>query len=470
MAFKTLLIFSVIVTVTALQSTDKWTEMATNNAHDHDASPEANAFVDSEAASPATPVAPAKRLSYRDTAKIMQRAGKKTTTFGGAKDVDDWNMVTNTVDCNLCACGTHDSKDSAPPCDSGRDRNGILKPTEYGAQTCRLTKYGGDKGGSRMSTERANRRNSDQTTGGAARYDMAKDKINAIHAMHRKINNEQPTSPSNPLGLSLQFVPDRKNGDLPKEAMTCSKFHGIFQPGINRLGKISHGQVMISTRDSQVFISRVWSSQNKNPRGTWWDPTIPDKTMNKNDYALRNVICPEWNPTMDRCGVCPVRSDTLFGIGLGQDGTCCRWGTKDWKCVPKPGTRPSYQLIGNGVQVGIADPRNDIDYERCVPCRCVSPKKENDNILTIEEWDAVAKNKNPQPGCHVRPLPGGGYDTDLKGYADMRRFKDEEDWKNPMTGNNPGDAKKDGSTASDEFYGVYEKAKAQGRGTHGFGL
>ena len=33
---------------------------------------------------------------------------------------------------------------------------------------------------------------------------------------------------------------------------------------------------------------------------------------------------------------------------------------------------------------------SDIDYERCLPCHCFAPKKENDNMLSRAEWTEVA--------------------------------------------------------------------------------
>ena len=86
----------------------------------------------------------------------------------------------------------------------------------------------------------------------------------------------------------------------------------------------------------------------------------------------------------------------------------------------------------------------DIDYERCLPCRCFTPSKEHGRVLSKKEWDAVAKASPPKPGCAVRPLPGTAFDKDLRGYAATAAataaaapFKGEQDWENVMSGNNP---------------------------------
>ena len=68
--------------------------------------------------------------------------------------------------------------------------------------------------------------------------------------------------------------------------------------------------------------------------------------MKKMDYAIRNVICAEWNPLMDRCGVCPIRGGTMFALGVGQDGKC------------KNAQGEEVMLQGDGVQAGIADAKN----------------------------------------------------------------------------------------------------------------
>ena len=165
--------------------------------------------------------------------------------------------VENPQDCNLCKCA-----EEGHQCWSGRDSDGLQVPSPEGAETCVLTPWN-PLGGSRVSTERTGQKGSDKTSGGSTRYDKAKRKISDIQKQHSRANGLAAGAEP-----AMQFVPPRTPGVLHTSAqMTCARYQSIFQRGINTNGAISHGQVMLAGKDLSVFVSRVWSSVKKNPRG-----------------------------------------------------------------------------------------------------------------------------------------------------------------------------------------------------------
>ena len=224
---------------------------------------------------------------------------------------------------------------------------------------------------------------------------------------------------------NLQWVPSKPgqpswvdDGVHSTEILTtCKQYSSVMKIGIADDGFISSGQILTVAEQNSVYAARVWSSDRKNALGGWWDPYCP-VGMSKVEYAIKNVICAEWNPQMDRCAVCPIKKHAFVAVGLGQNAMC-KDGTKADKralAPPEGDGKISANGLRGGLQMGITWPfGQSVDDTKCVPCKHFAGP-----VLTAAAFKVAAEKAG---GPKQLPGPKADHGTD--------------EWKSPLTGTNP---------------------------------
>merc|ERR1711871_298589 len=219
---------------------------------------------------------------------------------------------------------------------------------------------------------------------------------------------------------------------------TCKQYSSVIKLGIADDGFIASGQVVTVAEDDTVFAARVWSSDRKNALGGWWDPYCT-VGMSKVEYAIKNVICAEWNPQMDRCAVCPIKKHAFVAVGLGQNAMC-RNGKETLKrplSPPEGDGKISEEGLRGGLQMGITWPfEQSVNATMCVPCKHFSGP-----LLTATTFKAAALKA------------GAGFPKKLPGKDDAKT----EEWLSPLSGDNPSKATKwEDAVAIPSYWAKYD--------------